>query len=465
MLEFLRKWWWPAFVFLYPLVFYPNWTDNFTLTYGVFVRNYLLHFFLAGGLLLEFALHPKSKLSDITYFPKWVWNNKIILLIILLGIFILISSMLSKFPGVAFFGLFVNTYGASLTIFEFLLCMILVFLRRQEDKGANDRILNSLLITGVIISIMAMIEVAIGQALVKKVFRLADIPSAAFGSTGFLAGYCAVIATLFAFKYGETKKNIYLLGFALNVIAVGLTGNRAGLLGLAVALILLFIQKNTRLQSIVLGASATLLVVGSWFVVAQKQVGAQDPGRAATTQTRNEYIQVSLAGWLDTPWFGSGSNQIYWWKYMKKDRIESFFKTEILTRYEGLGKLLYIPDTNAPPENSDFVFEWRNQGQDRQLSSPVYFWTSHNSHIDFLASWGIFSFIILFIMMLWSVTQFKKSAFSLAASTLYIYLWFWYLGYELNALFWIILICAIPLSKEQKVKENVEKRSMILDSN
>jgi hypothetical protein len=460
MLEFLRKWWWPAFVFLYPLVFYPNWEHNYTPSLGVAMRNYLLHFFLVGGLIIEFALHSKSSLSDLKYFPRWAWNNKIIFLIILLGILIFMSSAISEYPAVAFGGLFYNSFGSSIIIFEFLICAILVYFRRQEDFKMDQRILTAFLSTGVITSIIAILEVIFKVALMKKVFRLADIPSAAFNSTGYLAGYCAIIAVMFAYKYSKEGKKRDLVGFSLNIIAIGLTGNRSSLLGFFVASFLMLITSQVRIRAVLVNILAVLLILGSWFVASKEQTGALNPARTETIKTRTEYTGVGLKGWLEKPWFGWGSNQLYWWKYLDKTQIETTFRTEILAEeYQGIGKLTYIPSMENPPEITEFIFDWDSAGKNKKLSTKMKFWTSHNYYVDFMVNWGIFASFAMFIIMIISASNLKNSAFSLSVISMCIYLWFWYLGYELNALFWIILVCAIPI--HHKKQEGIQPPALV----
>jgi hypothetical protein len=460
MLEFLKKWWWPAFVFLYPLVFYPDWTQNVTLTKGIEVHNSLLYIFLVGGIALELLLHPEIKFSDLKSLPKWIFNNKIILFLVLYAISISISASISTRPESSWIGFLSGYIGSAAITIGFIMSSILIYLRRTEDSTTDHRIFHSIISSGFVVSIIAILEVILQHGLLKKTYRLADIPAAAFGSTGYLAGFCAVVATLSAHQYNSSKKPIYLISFIFNIIALGLTGNRAGLLGLAMCLIVLFFANNTKRQTVILALSGAFIVLGVWFGISKTQIGAQDPTRLQTLSTRAIYVKMGLAGWKDRPVFGWGTNQFPWWGYTDPKSLEEMIKAEGLSQYGDVEKLklISIPSIKDSPETTEFIFKVNDGSRFGILPFRFTTWNSHNFYVDLLYNSGILGFIFFVICLVISTQNIKKSPFSLAIICFIIYLYFWYLGYELNSTLWILLVLG------SKIKERSSNNTSNLKS-
>jgi len=122
----IYRWWWFAFVVLYPLIFVPSersfWGLNYT--YHIVITA----IFVLGALLFEWFLHPHLRLSDAKHLPRLLWQHKPVLLALLFGIWGVIAAFFTPSPAVALMGSLARNGDGALASFLFSLVFVLVYL-------------------------------------------------------------------------------------------------------------------------------------------------------------------------------------------------------------------------------------------------------------------------------------------------------------------------------------------------
>lgn len=100
-MNFLRRWWWPLFTFLYPLVVWPFGASHAGV---VLAKHYFTLLFLLGGLFLELTAHPQVHLAHLRHLPRFLRAHPPLVLALFLALWMGLATALSPEPQVALTG-------------------------------------------------------------------------------------------------------------------------------------------------------------------------------------------------------------------------------------------------------------------------------------------------------------------------------------------------------------------------
>lgn len=441
MLEFLRKWWWPAFVVIYSFVFSFNPDRQTFVSTNAMLKSDVLIFGVIFGILLQLINQKNARLSDIQKLPIWLWKNKIFLLTFIMFILILLSALLSPQPAVSLMGSLLLYLTSTFSYLGFIVVAWLIAIWDKKDTFLTDRIAYAFIFCGSIFSVLGMIEVVIEKPLFVPILAKTYLPIVVFGGGGFLAGFCMVSSVLAAYLYTRKPSLILGVAFIVNVILIGLTGNRGSVLALFISLIILLFANLKNLKTHVQPLLVTLLLIPAlWYIISILHIGAQDPTRFQTVSLRQTYAKISIAGMIQKPLIGWGSGQFFWWKQLPEPELIKFIRAEYLSDQVGIGKLLYYNKNSSLPEDTIFFFDKVDEKGIKSIHKvQLANWSGHNFFLDSGVFYGVFCLILIIIGLIYFfIRVFNKDPFFYVLVSLSIYLITWYASPEILIIFWMM---------------------------
>lgn len=411
----VRTWFWPAFALVYPFVVWP-----FTPSLEGVVRA--KHFFVLGalllGLFLELTAHPQLHLRDLTRMPAFLRRHPPLVLALLLAFWMGLSTAFSPQPEVALTGSL--AHGGDGLIWSLMMVGVLVlgYLRALADPGLGERVAWAVVGGASLLALGAGLEVLTQRGLYYPVSP-GSLPLVTFPGKGHLAAYFVlgfgVAAGLYLQGKGKAWPLLVLLG--LSAFALGLTYNRAGMGGVALAA-LLVLWKAPRKGLVVLLVAAMGIASGWKAVALVNPGGGREVASAHTFFTRLYYWKAALRGIAERPLLGWGGGvfESYWPLFMSKKELENFVRDE--------WGWVKPEDTLVLPPLSPLLVVLEG-GMIHAI--PVQLFRAHNAFLEFSLKWGLVgsglcAIIFVFLLFLSSVGPWVK--LSLLALISYFMLWY-----------------------------------------
>ncbi|WP_019551719.1 hypothetical protein [Thermus scotoductus] len=423
-MNFLRRWWWPLFTFLYPFLFYP--TLNRDLQWDYAVHAAFTAFFLVVGAFLEALAHPQTRLHHLPRLGGWLWRRPVLLLAWLYALWALISTRFAVSPGFALTGSPEGLGDGALWVLALVGVATLVALRAEEDPAVLPLVLRALLLAGGLLTLLAFFEVATHKRVAGTLTGVLDpsvLPQVNFGSKGHLGGFLGLaLGVALGSAWGVLA---LLLGFG-----VGLTYNRASLVGLLLALGSAWAGKGTRalrvfflaFLGLLLGLGATRLWLPS---------GAKALASPSSLEQRYYGWKATLRGIAARPLFGFGAAGFHfqWPLYLEEEELRHFLRImwgaeEVLSR-----------GTNGQGMP---VFLIRDQeGQVRLLA--VQGFKAHNEFLDQALLFGLPGAFLWLLLYLLALRQTWATPLGGGLLAYFGFLLFWYAVFYALGVLWVLL--------------------------
>lgn len=438
-MTFLRRWWWPAFAFIYPLIFVP-WERN------VVGLNYAAHMtvtglFLVIGAFLEASQHPSTSIKDIVKLPNFLRVQKQVLATLLLGAWAIFGAFFALEPTFALMGTLPGDGGGALGMMAFSIIFVLIFMGANRDKEMLKRLLGATLISGLVLALIAIVEALRRQGLVYPLdFDL--IPKATLPQRGHFAGFLLVSLSL-ALVYWLRGRTWALLAILVIAFAIGITLTRTAIFVALIAAILgLVFRRFSRSAIVSVAVVAASLALGMQVIqlinnttFAQGSKVHKEFADSSTASTRWIYWKTALRGMIARPIFGWGAGgfDYVFPQYMTKLEREKAVQIEL-----GVAKVIdYISTPGAPP-----VFVVKDKDNKTQLVGVV-LWKSHNQFLEIGLRFGIVGLLLylyLFLSTWRAFIGFKPAA--LALWIYHLFLLFWFIPFHTEGVVWVLMACA-----------------------
>ncbi|MCX6789322.1 MAG: O-antigen ligase family protein [Candidatus Gribaldobacteria bacterium] len=269
--------------------------------------------FLMGCCQVAFFAWLVLAISYKKYRPRW---EKMLLVF---GFFVLTLSLSAIFgadPSRSFWSKFERMTGLVMWLHLFGFFWALIFTLQSKEVWRKFFIFSVAI--GVAISLMALLE----QAGVKA-FDFSQRGGSTLGNTSFLGSYLLFNVFLAAYLFFTSTKwrerIIFILTIALAILAIYLSGARAGTLGSVGGLALtglLYLSfkvssKKARLLGKVVLIISSVAVLTSVILLHIPNNPVSDKFISLTTQSREVNWQMAWQGFLEKPIFGWGGENYY----------------------------------------------------------------------------------------------------------------------------------------------------------
>jgi len=315
-MSWLRRWWWPLFVFLYPFIVWPGSPYRVSV---VLAHIYVTTAFALVGLFLELTDHPNLHLWDLARIPRALLRHPPMLIATLYGLWALLGVLASPVPIIALTGAVIEHVDGALWSALLVLVFVLVYLRILAEPAQARRLILSFVAGGTLLALAALVEVLWGHGFYYKAAP-GDLPVVSFPQRGHLAGY-------FAFVGGAALGLGSSIPIVLLSLAVGLTFNRAGILGLGGAwLSSVWVQRKL--------APLLLLVVGllaGWGLIRFLDHSAvRRVTSPRSVETRLYFWRAAVGGIERRPIFGWGGGvfEHYWPEFLSPKELRAFLAAQ-----------------------------------------------------------------------------------------------------------------------------------------
>lgn len=435
-MRFLR-WWWPLYVFLFPLIFVP-WERN------VLGSNYNFHvsltaIFLIIGALVEGFSNPQLSIIQLQRLPSYLWQNKPILWGLLLGVWAVAAAFFAPEPTFALMGTLPQDGFGALHIFALSLLFVLIVARAKHDRVLLERLIWAMVVSGVVLASIATFEALTRHGLIYQLdYDL--FPKATLPQRGHFAGFVIVALSLgiglWLRRYLWAVVAVFVTSFS-----IGLTLTRTALLtALVASAIGVVFSRFSRVSLLALVVAVLGLGSGMKLIQTYNLSGVQAKfqrtiGDGTTTATRLLYWKTAVRGILARPIFGWGAGgfDYSFADYMSKAEQEKFLQLEM-----GYSKLIrYIRTPGTAP-----VFIARDP-QGKVHLQGILLWRCHNQFLDVglrLGLPGLVLYLLLMLGTLRGLLELKPA--SLALWAYHIFLFFWFVPFHTEGVLWVLMACA-----------------------
>lgn len=319
MLARVAAWWWPTFIVLYPLLYWPA---EYAFMYQL--RLACTAIAITGGALLALLAHPRS--------TSRAWAHPPVLIAAAYATWTFIAALNAPSPSHALTGN--GTYGGDGAAWTALLAgaFALTYLRSTHDPQHTLRVTWAAVLTGFLLGVFALAETDLGVGLIYAV-RPPDLPIVNFPQKGHLAGYLllACAAAIHLRRPGA-------LPALVTAAALGLTLNRTALAALLIIAVLSAVRARTTLPLAALALTGALAgtLYASLHAQQTKQIASGN-----TLQTRTLLWTAAARATLERPLTGWGGGQYHhhWTGHLTPSELRRLTRMEFnltLDRADGL---------------------------------------------------------------------------------------------------------------------------------
>jgi len=426
----LHHWWWPAYVFVCPWVFW--WgarSAGEALVFTYYLQALLLAGFLVGGLILELLCRPSLRLRDIIHLPQLFSRHPAVVLALAFGIWAVVAAGFAPASIVAFLGSLYGSGDGAVWALGLSLVFVLVYTQGLRDSRLTTRILTALLVSGFFLAVLAIIEVLRNQAFQPHAL---SIPMVSFGGPGHLAGMLTLTVAV-ALAWWYRKNRLVLVAVFPLTLAIGLANRRAALIGLLLAL-----SSGWRTPyRLVLATGVVALGLWIGFQGAANQPKlTRDLGDQTTFSTRVQLWKAALGGVLARPITGWGAGQFdeVWPRHLSAEDLQTYLGLEF-----GIQKVLNISYTPYGPP----AFLVRNA---EGVVTPFFItpWKSHNQLLEvglLRGLVGLTVYLLLVVMLLRPAWQGDPAAVGILAYLGFTMLWF--VPTQVEGVMWVLWAVAL----------------------
>lgn len=418
----LRAWWWPAYAFVYPLLFVPG---PFHLAPDQVLHGFVTLGFVGFGALLEWDSRPASLLTQVTRVPGALIRHPPALATTVLAVWVLGTAFLSPNPAIALTGSLSTHADGAVWQVVFCAVFLLAYVRTVADPGHKRRLAWAVFAAGVVLGVAALLEVLLGRSLFFTDIITSALPMATFPQKGHLAG-------MFALSGGVALALWSYLGLFLLSVAIGLAVNRAAMLALGFTWfghVYSLAKRNRAIvtAALIIGGVVVGLGTASYTLPHEKAVGG-----TRSLSNRLLFWEDAVHGILARPitGWGGGVYELFWPNYLSKAKLTTFVRRQ-------MNGLTY---DSVYVSGGDYAFFTVHDASGRTGHVRDLRWKAHNEVLEAALAWGLVGLAIYGYIWGRALTGIaRKDALAFGLLSYAIFLQFWFVIFETRGLVWVLL--------------------------
>lgn len=438
-LALLRAWWWPAFLFVYPLLAWPLNAPN--RAGAAELHWWITGVALLGGLLLEVTA---PRLPAAPGFLAWLRARPALLLALVFGGWCLLTALFAPDIGAAYLGGAYDKADGALWAAAMVAVFLLVARAYSREPGQAERLARALVLAVSLVSLGALVEVsgvlaqfhASGSPGIFYSYIPADMPLVSFPQKGHLAGLLVMGAAAAVALSGWWR---WLA--LLPAVALGLTVNRAGWLALAVVLLLLLWRERRRWP---LALAVAVAVAAGWGLVNQQNasrgVSTKQALNEGSLASRTYFWRSALRGILARPITGWGGGQYYlhWGDYLTLPELKTYIRLELGEKLNSYTPGQPNPFHTCKPLNPADVENSPCDPKVQPLNRYYTAWKAHNELLEQGLMHGLVGLALYLVLLVLTLLNLRRAPLPayLALVGYQVFLLLWFVIPESDGLLW-----------------------------
>jgi O-antigen ligase len=415
----LERWWWPAFVLVYPLMFWNPGSQ--TRLDAEVIRFFLTGIALVGGLTFELTAHPYLRLHNLI--PQWstLRSHPVPVFALAFGIWSVVIACFSSSPGFALAGGIDDMRGSAIWMLTLSLITLFVYLHSLRVPGALERIAGASVLGGSTLAILACIEVLTRHGLFYNV-GADTLPMVTFPQKGHLAGFMTLIFGL-AIRQIVLQKHWGWVAIILTALCIGLAFNRASLIGMGLVILLVFL-KSWRMALAIIIVTTVSITCGWGLTKTFNSSAARVVEKTNTLEIRQVLWSAAWRAALASPLIGWPEGLVgNWATFLSVEELKLYFKSELNENFqERFGDLFIVKTADGELKQERFST-----------------WAAHNQFLDIASQRGLVG-LFLYCVMLFIVLRRRPwhSGVGLGLLAYHAFLMFWFLIPESEGVVWAL---------------------------
>jgi len=355
-------------------------------------------------------------------------HDKGLLLLVLLFVWIAVSSLANPDPAVALLGSVEDYSDAGLFYLAVLGIATFTYLETKKNPRVHSYLLLTVLFGGFILALLAVYETFTGRALLFEATPR-QLPLVLFPGKGHLAGFMLMpIAAALAHLNIWTLGALFLFSFV-----IGNTYNRSSWIGEALVTLGAYFGKK---QWLVVGLTLAIGLFAGLYSVRTILPGGGERvlSNPITIEARYYYWLSAARGIMERPLFGWGGGAYYmhWAKFLSEDELRAFFEKHGL-RLIAPGQLFFLVE--------------RPDGE--KVLQRITGWKAHNQFLDVALMWG-FPGLLIYISLLIMLIKpfFRGDPAAVAVVAYHAFLMFWFMPAQAAIPLWALWAAALARAEE-----------------
>ena len=395
-MKFFERWWWPTFIPVYALWVFPI---PGLLDGGSPSKIAVATLWLLVGLILNWVAYPTLRLSDVIHLPRALMRHMPVLIALLFGIWTLVASSFSDYPGISYSG---TLYGLSDgAVWNCALCLIFVcvYVQTTRDADLKKRMALSLVVSASAMVVLGVIEIVSQKGILYFDAAPQTLPLIGFYGRGHLMGILALAAgTGLALWF--TGSRWALISVVVLTALIGYSFHRAPWLAILPVIPLGWLVTKRFSVTLIAGLVVGFSIALGIFAGTQAKTGvSRDLGSENTLATRGLLWKAAVGGIAQRPLTGWGGGQFQYefYRFWSIAERKTFFKLEFGTTYRdviGEGKI-----------NPIFTI---TDAKGNRTATRVPLWKAHNQLLDIGVMWGLPGLILYILLVLYSLRGILK---------------------------------------------------------
>lgn len=434
-LKRLHEWWWPGFVFIYPLLWSP-WTPGRQGAYAIHI------WFAVGALLgavaLSLRLDARSRLRDI--FRRTLKSMVRLPALLTLGFagWAWVAAALSPDPGIALTGSLTESSNGA---YEFLILggiFLLVYGQVRHESGVARRIAWAVALSGLVLAGLAVLEALTLHGAIQGGIAVTDLPMVNFPGKGHLAGMLALSAGI-AIAHAAPWLVLLL------ATGIGLTLNRASMIAMLPGL--LFV-KPRRIPRMAVIALTVVVGLGLGIMLAQRPQmhPTKEVASGSSLVSRSFLYRAAIRGILARPvvGWGGGVFELHWTDYLSRAELSKYVEHHF--RWGPVLKVFRSPGGYPVLLVSDWT---GTNGQTSKVGIvPFTIWHSHNQFLEVGLQAGIVGMVLYLWLLYLGLRGLRNgNPLSLGLLAYFLFLQFWFVIPETRSVLWVVWAAAVATSE------------------
>lgn len=441
-MKFFERWWWPAFIPVYALWVFPI---PGLLDGGSPSKIAVATLWLAVGLIINWVAYPTLRLSDIIHLPRALLKHPPVLVALLFGIWTLIASSFSDYPGISYSGTLNGLSDGAVWNCALCLVFVCVYIHTARDPDLKRRMALSLVASASLMVVLSGIEIVTGKGLFYNVASAASLPVVGFYGRGHLMGILALAAGA-ALALWFTGAKWALAPVSALAALIGYSFHRAPWLAILPVIPLgWWVTKRFSITFVAGLVVASSIALGI-FAGTQARTGvARDLGSDNTLSTRGLLWKAAVSGIAQRPLTGWGGGQFQYefYRFWSVPERKTFFKLEFGTVYLGV-----IGEGKINP-----IFKITDARGNR-TNTLISLWKAHNQLLDVGIMWGLPGLILYILLVLYSLRGvFRLEPLAVGLLVYQFFLVSWYVIQDSEGIFFVLMGASAVFIKQAQASK------------
>lgn len=428
--------WWPALVFVYPLLWAP-WSPDRPAAYLVHV--FAAAVFVVGGLALEAWHEARHGPDGSRRQAVRRWPPLPVLIATAFVLWVCVSALRSPDAGFALTGTLTEHANGAYEYVLLLVLFVLVFRRARRDRRLARRIALALVASSLLLAVLDLVEVVLRHPLLHPGLGPSVVPLVSFPQRGHLAGMLAFGAGA---AVGLDAVLAGFVGVFTLALGIGATLDRAAMLALLVPLL---VGARRRLRRGLALAAVVVIGVALGALLTQARPGGprKDIESGSSLASRSYLYRAAVRGILARPLFGwgGGTFEMHWTDFLSRQELSRLLGLEY-----GLGKVVRV--MHAPGSYALVAVHPEGSKPGTLKVLPTGAWHAHNQFLEVGLESGVVGLALYLLMLFYGLRGVARGQpLSLALLAYVVFLQAWFVIPETRAVLWAVWAAAAGSSE------------------